>query len=102
MNPRVATMIGFAKRSGNLANGFTAVTINIKKRKAKLVMLSEDLSADSRRKITNLCQSTNTPIYTHGTRDEIGRAIGREESTVIAILDKKFAKIVEEQLDDIN
>jgi len=98
MNPKVATMIGFAKRSGNLANGFTAVSINMKKRKARLVMLSEDMSADSRRKITNLCQSTNTPFYTHGTRDEIGHAIGREESTVIAILDKKFAKIVEDQL----
>lgn len=98
MNPKVATMIGFAKRSGNLANGFTAVSINMKKRKARLVMLAEDMSADSRRKITNLCQSTNTPFYTHGTRDEIGHAIGREESTVIAILDKKFAKIVEDQL----
>lgn len=98
MNPRVATMIGFAKRSGNLANGFTAVTIHLKKRKARLVMMSEDLSDDSRRKITNLCRTTNTPFYIHGSRDEIGRAIGREESTVIAILDTKFAKIVEEQL----
>lgn len=98
MNPKVATMIGFAKRSGNLANGFTAVSIHLKKRKAKLVIVSEDISEDSKRKIVNLCKAAGTTYYAHGTRDEIGRAIGRDESTVIAILDKKFAKIVEENL----
>jgi len=98
MNPKVATMIGFAKRSGNLANGFTAVSIHLKKGNAKLVIVSEDIAEDSKRKISNLCKNHGIRLLAHGSRDEIGAAIGRGPTTSIAILDKKFAKIVEENL----
>jgi len=98
MNPKVATMIGFAKRSGNLANGFTAVSIHLKKRKAKLVIVSEDIAEDSKRKISNLCKACGVRMFAHGSRDELGAAIGRDATTMIAILDIKFAKIVEENL----
>lgn len=98
MNPKVATMLGFAKRSGNLANGFTAVSIHLKKRNAKLVIVSEDIAEDSKRKVANLCKTYGVRMFAHGTRDDLGAAIGRGATTTIAILDKKFAKIVEENL----
>jgi ribosomal protein L7Ae-like RNA K-turn-binding protein len=98
MNPKAATMIGFAKRSGNLASGFTAVSIQLKKGKAKLVVLSEDIAEDSKRKLVNLCKATGTPCCFHGSRDDLGHAIGRDATTAIAIMESKFAKIVEENI----
>ena len=43
--------MGFAKKSGNLVSGVNTCTFAIKKGKVKLVILAEDISAGSEKKM---------------------------------------------------
>ena len=51
MRSKAMSLLGFAKKSGNLVSGVNTCTFAISKGKAKLVILAEDISAGSEKNI---------------------------------------------------
>ena len=47
MKSKVLSLMGFARKSGNLVSGVNTCTYNLNRGKVKLMILAEDISAGS-------------------------------------------------------
>ncbi|GAK01534.1 ribosomal L7Ae/L30e/S12e/Gadd45 family protein [Geomicrobium sp. JCM 19055] len=84
--------LGLCMRAGKLVSGEDTVLRLVRDRKVDLVLISNDASNNTEKLFHAKCQSYNTPIKTAGTREHLGRAIGKQERVVLGITDKGFAK----------
>lgn len=86
MNKKFLSLLGFARKSGNLLIGFD----NIKKKrfKAKLVISASDVSDRTEKNIKLL----NIPlIETDMKKAEFGKLLGCYEISAVAVTDMNFA-----------
>ncbi len=88
---KIAAMLGFAAKAGQIITGSAAVTAAIKKRHVYLVICAGDLSARTIKDFCSLCRSYHIDFANYGTRIEIGRWVGRPDRGVIGVVSKQFA-----------
>jgi ribosomal protein L7Ae-like RNA K-turn-binding protein len=86
--------LGLAMRAGKLATGEDIVLDAVRSGKAKLVILAEDASANTRKKVQDKCGYYQVPIIEQGSRGELGSSIGKAERVMIAVTDAGFAKMI--------
>jgi ribosomal protein L7Ae-like RNA K-turn-binding protein len=87
-----ASLLGLANRARKIISGEELSLKEIRSRKAKLVLVSKDASANTVKKITDKCRSYDVPFRMIENREVLGHAIGKEARVVVAILDGGFAK----------
>ncbi|WP_152656359.1 YlxQ family RNA-binding protein [Oceanobacillus sp. CFH 90083] len=92
MNPNYLNIIGLAVRAGKCSTGEDTIIKDIRKGRAKLVLLAEDIGPQTKKKLSDKCSSYNIPYRFVDNRDIISQAIGKEQRVAIAILDAGFAK----------
>jgi ribosomal protein L7Ae-like RNA K-turn-binding protein len=92
------TVLGFAQKAGKIASGETATVQAITRKKASLVLVALDASADTTVKFVELCLKNKIPAVKAGSKLELGNAIGRSPRACIAILDHGFARAAMEAL----
>ena len=73
----------------------------IKFKKAKILIIAEDSSDNTKEKFTRICKENNIKIYQYGTSFELSRSIGKNNKTVVAVLDENFAKSICKMFDDL-
>ena len=88
---KVYSMLGLCMRAGKLKSGEFQVLEAIKKKTAKLVIVSEDASDNTRKKFSDKCSYYKVPIYIYGNMDELGHAIGKDVRTSLAVTDEGMA-----------
>ncbi len=98
---KILTMLGFAQKSGNLLAGNEIVAKNLDNHRIKLVLIGSDVSEKSIVKITNKCLRLNVPFYSSMTVAQLSQAIGKNNRTVIGVLDDGFAKRIIDLIGDI-
>ncbi len=81
-------------KAGKLAYGTDMCLEKIKFKKAKLIIVADDASENTKDKFSNTCKKENIPIYIYGSKDEMSNHIGKSNKTVFAILDNNFAKSI--------
>ncbi len=81
-------------KSGNLVSGEFSTEKAVKAGKACVVILASDVSDNTRKKFSNMCEFYETPIFFYSTKDELGHAIGKEYRASMAIVDQGLAKAV--------
>jgi ribosomal protein L7Ae-like RNA K-turn-binding protein len=86
------SLLGLANRARKIISGEELSVKEIRSRKAKLVLLSADASANTTKKITDKCKSYEVPYRLVEDRHLLGQAIGKEARVVVAVLDDGFAK----------
>jgi ribosomal protein L7Ae-like RNA K-turn-binding protein len=93
LQPRRLLMqsLGLAKKAGCIIAGSDAVMNAIRSRQAKLVFLAEDAGTNTGKKYHDKCAFYGISLYDCLTADELGRAIGRAHSAVVAVTDPGFA-----------
>jgi ribosomal protein L7Ae-like RNA K-turn-binding protein len=93
MRPRKMLMqsLGLAKKAGCAIAGSDAVMKAIRSNQAKLVFLAEDAGLNTGKKYHDKCTFYGISLYECLTADELGRAIGRAHSVVVAVTDPGFA-----------
>ena len=89
---KVLTYLGLATRAGKTVSGEFSVEKSLKQRKARLVVVSEEASENTKKKFRNMCEYRKTPLYFCGTGEELGRACGKEFRIVTAVEDEGLAK----------
>lgn len=94
MKSKVLSLMGFAKKSGNLVSGVNTCTFNINRGKVKLMILAEDISEGSEKKIMKEIRKADLEYIKYGTIDELSHATGAEGRSVFAILDEGFASSI--------
>lgn len=85
-------LLGLCRRAGKLAAGFDAVLKAAEKGSAFLVLSASDASERTVRAVRE--GGAPEPVQTPFTMAQIGAAIGRSETAVLAICDRSMANRV--------
>ena len=85
-------VLGLANRARKIISGEELVLKEVRSGNAKLVLLSEDASVNTTKRITDKTTYYNVPMRKVENRQQLGHAIGRDERVVVAVLDVGFAK----------
>lgn len=91
---KLMNMLGFAKKAGKISSGEGITLENIKKDKALVVVLANDASENTSKRIKDKASYRNIEVIQLLNRKELGRAIGVDERVVISITDKGFAQSI--------
>ena len=91
--------MGFAKKSGNLVSGVNTCTFNMARGKIRLVILTEDISEGSEKKIMKEIRKNNVKFVKYGNSKEMSKATGATGRQVFAILDENFADVILREID---
>lgn len=77
-------------RAGRLTSGEFLTEKAIQDKKAKMIIIAKDASANTKDKFTWLCKSKNIPFVEFGNKEQLGHSIGKAYRATIAILDEGF------------
>lgn len=91
-NSKWHSTLGLANRAGKVVSGEEFVLKEIKSSRAKLILLSNDTSLNTEKRILDKCNFYNVPVLRIDSRYELGYAIGKDERVAVAIVDSGFAK----------
>lgn len=90
-NERILNLLGLAMRAGKLVTGEEMTLQRVRSGQVKLVVLANDVSENTLKKMTNKCQSYHTPLISPFNSGEISHAIGKSRR-IIGVCDSGFAK----------
>lgn len=96
---KVNTYLGFARKSGNLVMGGETCMIHMDRKKIKFLLIAEDASEGSRKKLSEKAERQGIPYRISGLADEMSHAAGSPGRTVFGITDSHFARILMEAAD---
>lgn len=83
-------LLGLSTKAGKLVSGEETVLADIKKRQVKLVIVANDCSDNTKKKIVDKCSFYNIPYIEQFTTAEISYSIGKKRS-IVAFADSGFA-----------
>lgn len=87
--------LGLAMRAGQLTTGEESVLKDIRQKKAKLILLASDASANTKKKFIDKSSHYNISCYHVFTQSELSQAIGKPR-VIISVNDPGFAKKLKE------
>ena len=91
---KILNLVGLATKAGKIGSGEFTTEKSVKTGKAKLVLVSEEASNNTRKMFDNMCTYYKVPIYFFGTKGELGHAMGKEMRASLAVMDDGFAKAI--------
>jgi ribosomal protein L7Ae-like RNA K-turn-binding protein len=86
------SLLGLAARARMLNSGEELVLKDVRRKSVRLVLLSNDASEGTKKKVMDKCEFYKVPIRSVANRYELGQAIGKGERVVIGVIDSGFAK----------
>jgi len=91
MKKKVSSLLSLCMRAHKLVSGENACEIALQSTDAKLILIAEDASEGTIKKFKNKAFYYKVPVVFCGSRDEISKAIGKENRVVVAVTDSGFA-----------
>ena len=91
-------MMSLCQRAGKMTTGEIVKEL-ISKEKAHLVIIAENASDNTKKKIRNSCEYYNIPYVIRFTKEELSSAIGKYNRSVFAVTDKNFAEKLKTEMD---
>ena len=82
---KIYSWLGLAMRSGNLVSGDDT------KMRLSLIIIADDASANTKKLFTDKSSYRNIACRQFGTKEELGRSIGKSPRAVLGIKDKKMS-----------
>ena len=99
VNRKVLSMLSLCQRAGKLFSGESTCEKLMKNGEALIVITAKDASDNTKEKFQNKAFYYKIPFYLFGTREELGRAIGKDFRAVLTICDENFAVKIKEYLE---
>ena len=96
---RTDRLIGLAMKAGKIISGSDLVETGIRTGKAKLVLLAQDASDNTKKRLRDKCTYYQVPIYLYSDKNALGKMIGKEERSAAAVTDDGFAEAIKKILD---
>ena len=89
---RILGFLGLAEKAGKCVSGEFSVEHAVRQKKAKCVILANDASDNTKKKFSDKCAYYQIPCYIYGTKESLGRAIGKQYRSSVAVTDEGFAR----------
>lgn len=97
---KLLNFLGLCRRAGKLVTGNDPVTEEVVGRKAKLVLVSWDISKNTEKKLLTACHRNDVKVLKlPRTTEQLSHAIGKF-SAVVAVMDTGFAKKLTELIEN--
>lgn len=90
-NKKIYSMLSLCAKSGRLVSGGFSVEKAVKNQSAYLVLVAQDASNNTKKLFNQKCNYYKIPYFEFGDKDSLGKFIGKEMRTSVAVLDKGFA-----------
>lgn len=101
MNSKKAmSFISLAMKAGRIVSGEFASGKAIKSGEAALVILSEDASANTEKKFSNMASWNEVPMIRFLSKTELGRLMGRGDRSCAVVIDENFAAQIRKNLEE--
>lgn len=97
---KIYSFIGLATKAGKITTGEESCERAIKNNKAKLVIVAEDASDNTKKSFKDGCTYRNVSIRFFGQKETLGKFAGKEKRAVAVISDTGFAKRLIEMIDN--
>ncbi len=94
MKKKCKTLLGFATRAGKTFSGVEQVLKAVRSGKARLVVVAEDASEASKKKIQDKAAYYGIDCIYIETVDVISSIIGKSNRVCVAIIDQHFADCI--------
>ena len=98
-NDNVLSLLGLAKRGKNIVSGEFSTENAIRDGSAYLVVIAKDASDKTKKKFNDKCTYYNVPIAFYSDKEQLGKSIGCDIRTSIAVTDEGLAKSLIRKLD---
>lgn len=98
---KVSNYLGLAQRAGLVVSGEQAVLGGVLRGKVHLLLISTDASANTQSKFKSLAQNHNVNYYVYGEKDVLGLAIGKSPRSVLGVIDRNFANVIQTQIESV-
>lgn len=99
---KIYQLLGMAARARKIITGEELTIREIRSGNAHLVIVSEDASNNTKKKLTDKCKTYNVEKHEFGSREDLGHAIGKESRVVLALTDAGFAGKMSGLLNEYN
>lgn len=99
INNKVLGMLGLGAKAGQIVSGMDACLEAMKKKKIRLIIVSEEASDKTKKNINYYADKYQMPIYIYGKIDEISKAIGNKNKAIVGVKDENMAKKIKEIID---
>lgn len=99
MRKKVDSYLGFAAKSKNLLTGYHTCLHAVKQKKLKLLILSENLSENTIKKLSRLSNESDIQVRIYGKSEELSNATGNQEKGVFGITDVNLAEAILKEID---
>ena len=94
-------MISLGTKAGKISRGEFQCENSIKDGKAMLAIVALDASDNTKKHFTDMCAYRKIPVYSYGTREDLGRALGKDLISVVTINDKGFENGIRKLLAEV-
>lgn len=91
-NDRILSFLGLATKAGKVVSGEFSVEKAVKSMHAKLVIVAEDASDNTKKLFSDKCKFYHVPYVVYGNKESLGLATGKMFRATVAITDDGFAK----------
>ena len=96
---KLALSLGLARRAGKLAVGAPLVLEDLRRGRAKLVILASDVSENGSKKILALAEHRDVPVKKCGMdKNELAHAVGVSRSVAAVSVPAEFITLVSASL----
>lgn len=89
---KILSMLGLATRAAKVASGEFMTEKAVKSGAARLVIVGNDASDNTKKNFRNMCEYYHVPFYLCETKEALGHAMGKEMRASLAVTDDGFAK----------
>lgn len=97
---RATQFLGLAARARKLVTGEELVIKGIQNRQIQLVIISQDASSGTLKKITDKCKTYGVCWVQFGDRNLLGTAIGKGPRVVIGVTDSGFSQRLQQLISE--
>jgi ribosomal protein L7Ae-like RNA K-turn-binding protein len=91
---KALSYLGLAMRAGKLALGEEGVLKAVRSGQARLVIVTDDASDNTVKKIQDKCQYYKVNLSQCFNRYELGAALGKEARVLVAVTDSGLAQLI--------
>ena len=92
-------LLSISMKAGKVASGGFATEKAVRDGRAFLVILAEDASENTTKKFSDMCRYRDVPVEIYQTKETLGRAIGKDARSNLAILDERLAAGIREHIE---
>ncbi len=98
MQNKVLSLLGLSTKAGRTVSGEFSTEKAVKEKKAFIVIVAEDASENTKKLFRDKCAFYHIPEYEYATKEQLGRAVGKEMRASVAVTDSGLAGKIEQEL----